>query len=436
MQHFSRRQFLCQVALSGLTPVVLAACNLPANPTPTADTPGNSTQRGAFSSGEYRNLFLERGKDLASIEAKIADAWQSLFDSQDDERRVYYPAGENQFGPMAYIKDIGNGDIRSEGMSYGMMIALQLNKQAAFDAIWNWANTHMRHKDGVWKGYFSWHNTDDGTKIDNNPASDGEEWMAMALLFAAHRWGSSPHKIDYLAEANSVLDTMLHRTDMVKDAPLVTNMFDANEHQVVFVPSGAEATFTDPSYHLPAYYELWSRWAMGYNGQRDQDRAFWQSCANTSRDFFQKTSHPSTGLAPDYANFDGTPRARGGHDAFRFDAYRTIANVAVDYAWFGVDKRERELCDRLQAFFANNPGYVNQYTLDGQPLSKDRSPGLIAMNAVASLAASNQEQAATFVDALWELSVPTGTWRYYDGLLYLMALLHVSGNFRIYAPAS
>ncbi|MBV9788032.1 MAG: glycoside hydrolase, partial [Chloroflexi bacterium] len=164
------------------------------------------------------------------------------------------------------------------------------------------------------------------------------------------------------------------------------------------------------------------------------DRQFWLAAAQTSRDFFQKTSHPSTGLAPDYANFDGTPKAVGGHEAFRFDAFRTIGNVALDYAWFGADERERELCDRLQAFFASQGAYVNQYTIDGQPLSQERSPGLIAMNAVASLAATDEQRAATFVDALWELQPPTGQWRYYDGLLYLLALLYVSGNFRIYTP--
>src|SRR5581483_873209 len=129
-----------------------------------------------------------------------------------------------------------------------------------------------------------------------------------------------------------------------------------------------------------------------------------------------------------------TPRAENGHGDFRFDAFRVISNVAVDYAWFGADERERALCDRLQAFFAGKPGYVNQYTLDGQPLSSDRSPGLIAMNAVASLAAIDQARAGAFVDALWELQPPTGKWRYYDGLLYTLALLHASGNFKIYAP--
>ncbi len=56
------------------------------------------------------------------------------------------------------------------------------------------------------------------------------------------------------------------------------------------------------------------------------------------------------------------------------------------------------------------------------------------MNAVAGFAATDQERAGAFVDALWELQPLTGKWRYYDGLLYMLALLHVSGNFRIYTP--
>jgi oligosaccharide reducing-end xylanase len=315
-----------------------------------------------------------------------------------------------------------------------MMIAVQLDKQAEFDAIWNCAKTYMQHQQGDWQGYFSWHNREDGTKLDVNPASDGEEWFATALFFAAGRWGEGTGIYRYRAEADAILNTMLHKTDMLAGSSAVTNMFNREHQQVVFVPYGMAATFTNPSYHLPAFYELWGRWAAGYAGQQREDRQFWLAAVPASRDFFQKASHPTTGLTPDYANFDGTPRAENGHDAFRFDAFRTISNVAVDYAWFGADERERALCDRLQAFFASQPGYVNQYTLDGKPLSADRSPGLIAMNAVASLAATDQERAGMFVDALWQLQPPTGKWRYYDGLLYLLALLHVSGTFRIYTP--
>ena len=424
----TRRQFL-RLATAWAALPVLSACGGPSG----RDSTVPSTAPRA-SAGATRNLFAERGKRAEEVAARIHGAWQTLFASTDDNRRVYYPAGENEHGPMAFVKDIGSGDIRSEGMSYGMMIAVQLDHKAEFDAIWNWAKTYMQHQQGDWKGYFSWHNREDGSRLDMNPASDGEEWFATALFFASGRWGDGEGIFRYRAEADAILNTMLHKTDMLTGSSNVTNMFDREEHQVVFVPFGSAATYTDPSYHLPAFYELWGRWAAGYEGRREADRQFWLAAARTSREFFQKASHPVTGLAPDYANFDGTPRDVNGHGDFRFDAFRTIGNVALDYAWFQADERERALCDRLQAFFAARPGYVNQYTLDGQPLSTDRSPGLIAMNAVAGLAATDQERAGTFVDALWELEPPTGTWRYYDGLLYTLALLYVSGNFRSYTP--
>jgi oligosaccharide reducing-end xylanase len=78
--------------------------------------------------------------------------------------------------------------------------------------------------------------------------------------------------------------------------------------------------------------------------------------------------------------------------------------------------------------------YPNQYSLDGKQLSGDHSTGLVAMAAVAALAA-NPEVGTPHVQALWDTEIPEGRWRYYDGLLYTMALLQVSGQFQIYTPA-
>lgn len=75
--------------------------------------------------------------------------------------------------------------------------------------------------------------------------------------------------------------------------------------------------------------------------------------------------------------------------------------------------------------------YANQYSIAGVPLSAERSGGLIASNGAASLAASHP-RAWKFVETLWQLEPPSGQYRYYDGLLAFMALLHASGNFRIY----
>ncbi|MFO7167900.1 MAG: glycosyl hydrolase family 8 [Chloroflexota bacterium] len=418
---------------------LLAACAQPgpaqpspAPPSPTPPTPVASptaapsptpaAPAGAVESGVYRNLFRERGRSDAEIQAKLDAAWQQLFYGDDDTQRVYYPVGDD----MAYIMDIGNGDVRSEGMSYGMMIAVQLDKQEEFNRLWKWAKTYMYHSDGPRKGYFAWHCTPDGTKLDPNPASDGEEWFAMALFFASGRWGDGEGIFNYRAEAQAILDTMLHKGEESSGA--VTSMFDATYKQVVFVPFGASATFTDPSYHLPAYYELWARWA-------DKDNEFWREAAAASRAFFKAAAHPQTGLMPDYATFDGQPYP-GEHADFRFDAWRAASNVAVDYAWFAADSWAVEYSDRLLAFFRSQgiDSYANQYTLDGTPLSSDHSPGLVAMNAVVALAASDPG-AGEFVDALWETPIPSGKWRYYDGMLYMLGLLHASGQFRVYPPS-
>ena len=46
----------------------------------------------------------------------------------------------------------------SEGMSYGMMICVQLNKKREFDALWNWSKTYMQNTDpeNPSQGYFAW----------------------------------------------------------------------------------------------------------------------------------------------------------------------------------------------------------------------------------------------------------------------------------------
>src|SRR5215813_9910780 len=153
---------------------------------------------GAFTSEEYRNLFKEYlGRSDAEIQAKLDAAWNQLFYGNDNSERVYYPVGED----MAYIEDIGNGDVRTEGMSYGMMIAVQFNKQEEFNRLWKWTMNYMYHADGPYKGYFAWHCKTDGTQLDNNPAPDGEEWFAMALLFASGRWGNGQGIFDYETQA-------------------------------------------------------------------------------------------------------------------------------------------------------------------------------------------------------------------------------------------
>jgi oligosaccharide reducing-end xylanase len=257
-----------------------------------------------------------------------------------------------------------------------------------------------------------------------NPASNGEEWFVTSLFLASARWGNGQEIYNYKQQAQAILDTM--RSKSAEDKGIATDMFDPDRKQVVFVPSGRYSTFTDPSYQLPAYYELWAQWS-------DTDNAFWSEAAEVSRDFFRKAANPVTGLMPDYAKFDGTPATTDEHKDFRFDAWRTLSNVAVDYAWFGADPWQVKQSNRVLTFLASQgfSSYPNQYSLEGKALSSDHSVGLVAMAAVAALAAS-PDTGKPFVQALWDTNIPSGKWRYYDGMLYMLALLYVSGNFQVY----
>lgn len=384
-----------------------------------------AVEQGAYFDGVYPNLFGQLpGVTQDSVRMKIDAAFQQLFYGNDSTERVYYPVGSD----MAYMMDVGNNDVRTEGMSYGMMIAVQLNKKEEFDRLWRWAATHMQFSSGPHRGYFAWHCTTDGTKLDSTAASDGEEWFVTALFFASARWGDGEGILSYRTEAQKILTTMLHKEEEAGHGQ-VTNMFSRRDTLVAFVPSARADHFTDPSYQLPHFYELWGRWAS-------VDNDFWCAAARASRRLLRSAVHPVTGLAPDYSGYDGTPVAfGGGHADFRFDAWRVAMNVAMDWIWFGKDPWQVTQSDRLLRFFAREGigTYVNQYTLDGQRLGNDHSGGLVAMNAVAALAATDTVRMA-FVRELWTAPVPSGFYRYYDGVLHMLALLQVSGNFRIYDP--
>lgn len=280
---------------------------------------GEPSSSGAAVTGNYRNLFKEADptRTEKDIDDQVKAAWNSLFSVKDASGQcsVYFETGDN----MAYIKDIGNGDVRSEGMSYGMMIAVQMGAsysadntgeyQDKFNKLWRWAKEYMYYGSGIYKGYFAWQCTEAGEKILNggnlpSPASDGEEYFVTALIFANKVWGSQGD-IKYADEAQALLTNLLHQ----KDDGEGVNIFDTTKHQVVFCPIGDSATFTDPSYHLPAFYEIWAKFS-----KNAEDCAEWSVIAATSREFFANTVHSLTGLAPDYANFDGSPKFIDGHE--------------------------------------------------------------------------------------------------------------------------
>ncbi len=335
---------------------------------------------------------------------------------------------------MGYIVDTGNIDVRTEGMSYGMMMCVQLDKKEEFDRIWKWTKQNMYLSEGKNRGYFCWSNALDGSKNSEGPAPDGEEFFAMALLFASHRWGDGEGIFDYGRQARDLLHEMIREGDDT----VGRSMFDRQNHLIRFI---TEVDFSDPSYHLPHFYELFSQWAY------PDDRTFYAAAASASRSFLRDACHPVSGLCAEYAYYDGTPFEKGAeiwgkHDWYYSDAYRTIMNIAMDHIWFAKDPWQVEQGKRFLNCMFDRVGVSNWGKVldtDGTVREEDalHPVAVIASNAAAAMLVNETddkayENAMAAIRLFWDTPLREGERRYYDNCLYMFAFMMLSGRYRIW----
>lgn len=371
------------------------------------------------------------GVSDSDVLQKLESAYDRLFHGDMERERICFSAGES----LLYVEDIGHGDIRSEGMSYGMFLSASLGYRDEFDALWNFSKRYLRNCSGNFAPYFAWQvgkpssGNSDFFKMDAGAAPDGEEYFAAALLLAERNFRCPA----YGKEASDLLWQMAHKIPAGK----VRAMFDPENSLVRFSPMAGN-DFTDPSYHTLAFYRLFA--------ERTGD-VFWERAYAASVSFLRRTLHKETGLAPDYAEFDGSPKHAGffpTSECFSGDAWRVALNLALDFSaeFPGENKAGRDLAKsferdavrRLLSFFAAQEVPLSDYAVDGSAFPgspRSMTPGLLAMNAAATLALdldspSDRHLAKPVLDAFWNSTVPVGKWRYYDGMLYLLGLLALS----------
>ena len=415
--------------------------------------------KGAFETRQYRNLFAEMGYAQKDIDQKVSEVFNDVFFGPN---KVYFEVGDT----MGYVSDVKNHDVRTEGMSYGLMVAVQFNRKDIFDRLWRWSRRYMQHQEGPREGYFAWSCKTDGTRNAEGAASDGELYFITALIFASNQWGNDTG-INYKAEAQRILNCTMPRELPAsagggqmgggpfggQQGPRRSFLIDPETKLITFTPDGFGQRFTDPSYHIPAFYEVWARWA-------DDGRAdLWNECARRSREYLHKACNEQTGLNPDMSNYDGTPMPgwggrRNGGANFRYDSWRVPMNIALDYEWSCADGEwQRQYGEKIQNCFYSKGinDFVDQYRTDGTLPEGDEilpaggsapklrhSIGLVATTAAASVLCSH-DKSKEFVDALWNARhepFDDGYFdAYYDGLLRLFAFMHLSGRYRIIFPA-
>lgn len=189
---------------------------------------------------------------------------------------------------------------------------------------------------------------------------------------------------------------------------------------------------------------------QGESQAKDGHEQFYRDCADTSRAFLHRTCHPVTALNADYTEFSGVPRAtRWAPSGFRYDSWRVPMNIAMDYNWFSKDNAwQEDYAIRLQTFLRSKgiDSFDDQFNTDGSTpefimqtggFKKLRhSLGLVATTAATSL--THHDKNFDFVKALWNAKLQPyedGYFDpYYDGLLYLFSLIHLSGKYQLIKP--
>lgn len=234
-----------------------------------------------------------------------------------------------------------NNITTSEGQSYTMLRAVWMGDREAFDGAWQWAKDNLdRPSDRLSAWLFG--ERPEGTygilesEGGRNSASDADQDMAMALIFAFARWEDPL----YLGDARAVLDDIWEKEVLyIQGKPYLM----ANDLEK-FSPS--KTAIINPSYLAPYAYRIFSR------ADPEHD---WLGLVDTSYEVIGK-SLTSRGLPPDWARIDKEsgailPAGEGLSSSFSYDALRTPWRLALDYMWYR-DERAAALLRSMSALGA------------------------------------------------------------------------------------
>ncbi|MDR1830938.1 MAG: hypothetical protein LBQ76_09235 [Candidatus Fibromonas sp.] len=244
------------------------------------------------------------------------------------------------------------GDAVSEGVGYGMLLALYADDQEYFDKIWAAGKRYMGSSCLTWRV-----NQNGGSTGDQGPASDADEDIGLALIFASKlidkgKWENTSESAKYASDAQAVIKCLF-------------------EHQVydwkLLKPGSWGAPPINPGYFAPAWYRIFAEFD-------NDDSHTWNAMVDESYRVLKANPAYNIGMVADWTGNNGelihgagqsgyNPYLSG--DAFFKDAIRILWRIANDYIWFK-DPRAKEFLDNSFAFIngKGGPSAANFYQLE------------------------------------------------------------------------
>ena len=323
-------------------------------------------------------------------------------------------------------------DAVSEGVAYGMFLALYCNDPEYFNKIWDAGEKLMWNSTGSYGNsgnYYDWRVNKSGAKIGTGPASDADQDIALLLIFADRLvknnvpgWTAytSVKGATYAARARDIIQTV--RTSMVDQGKYL-------------LPGhwGTTPDVKNPGYFAPAFYRVFAEFDP-------ENKSAWMALVGGSYDLIEKSPGYGKGLIPDWCTMSGASTGGAGYnayfdgDALYRDAIRVYWRLATDYLWYG-EERAKIFLDKAVAFLENSHNGAeganffdmsgNLHSLDsvevlGDGVSvnitrkrREHSHLTVGMWAAAAMASRGKEFAEKYSDELLKFYKPgTDFWGY------------------------
>lgn len=309
----------------------------------------------------------------------------------------------------------------SEGIAYGMLIAVMCDDRALFDGFWGYAQLFLNKS-----GLMDWYIAPDGnSRLGVGAASDADEDMAWALIMAHRQWGSRDEQ-RYLDAAKRLIEA------------IYTTEVDHGQWPDLFLPGDdwRGRDVFNPSYFAPnqlrAFGEVFGTTAAWRAVIDEGYRVVFRSLNSVS-------GNANNGLVPAWCTSKGEPIEAfpGALTNYQYDSARLPFRLIQDYQ-VSSDARAAQYLSAVSGFFAGvgANAIVDGYALDGTPAPDPKTarpnPGSAVFVGCAAAGAMFDGQYQAFIDAAYA-RVRTGELlarsRYYNHCWTALSLLMLTGNF-------
>ncbi|MBN1577655.1 MAG: hypothetical protein JW913_13935 [Chitinispirillaceae bacterium] len=246
-------------------------------------------------------------------------------------------------------------DAVSEGIGYGMILALYCNDQTYFNKIWDAGEQYMWDDNAH---HYTWRVNQDGSGMGTGgAATDAEQDIALGLIFADGLvkkgiWSThqSPKGADYAVRAQAIINNIW------------ANCVEEGKYLRPGAVWGGRG-FLNPGYFAPAFYRVFDEF--------EQESHNWSALIDQCYQTIAASPGFDNGIVPDWMQPDGKYASSDqlGYNAYAEgmfmykDGIRALWRLATDCIWYN-EPRAKQALDNAFAFI-QTPDRANFFQMDG-----------------------------------------------------------------------